>query len=247
MMAGPGTRKSKIRQLYRRLYKDKAKESASDRKYRSIFDKYHEYTMLPENEYLDNLRLIVGWLRNHDLYNGCIIECGTWRGGVSFGMVELLPKIQEFHCFDSFEGLPKAGPLDGELAQRLQREGQLVAVNNIATLEEFVAGLNLMNRQQREKVQINRGWFSETLKMFQPQRPISVLRIDCDWYDSVMTVLDCLFDMTQRNGLIVIDDYMRWDGCARAVHDFLSRRRARERIQQYSTGGVSFLVKDVPP
>jgi O-methyltransferase len=234
----------RIKRLYRRLYKDKKKESSQRKKYKQIFDKYQEYTMIAEKEYLDNLALLTRWLKKYDLYDGCVVECGTWRGGVSFGMVEVLPEIQEFHCFDSFEGLPQAGPLDGEEAARLQRAGELVATNNIAPLEEFTTGLQLVPSGRRDKVQIHKGWFEQSLVGFRPERPISLLRIDCDWYDSVMTVFDALYDMVRVNGLIIIDDYMAWEGCARAVHDFLSKRKARERIQQYSMGGVSFIAKE---
>jgi O-methyltransferase len=233
-----------VKRLYRRLYKDKKKESSQRRVYQQILAKYRDYTMLTEEEYIDNLALLTGWLKRHDLYDGCVVECGTWRGGVSFGMVEALPKIQEFHCFDSFKGLPRAGSLDGELAQRLQSAGELVAVNNIADVDEFMRGMSLLNNENQAKIRIHEGWFANTLKEFQPQRSISVLRIDCDWYDSVLTVLEKLFDRVQTNGLIIIDDYMVWDGCSRAVHQFLAERQARERIQQYSMGGVSFLAKE---
>jgi len=42
--------------------------------------------------------------------------------------------------------------------------------------------------------------------------------------------------------VILIDDYGLWDGCCRAVHDFLSERKATERIQR--RGDVYFLIKN---
>jgi hypothetical protein len=42
---------------------------------------------------------------------------------------------------------------------------------------------------------------------------------------------------------VIVDDYLVWDGCARAVHDFLSRRRARERIRQFRSGRVPYILK----
>jgi hypothetical protein len=38
-----------------------------------------------------------------------------------------------------------------------------------------------------------------------------------------------------------MDDYFRWDGCARAVHDYLSRTRAVERIE--GRGTLCFMIK----
>jgi len=39
----------------------------------------------------------------------------------------------------------------------------------------------------------------------------------------------------------LIDDYYTWDGCARAVHDYLSGHERCERIA--SEGGVCFIKK----
>lgn len=200
--------------------------------------------MIPEAAFVDNLTLAEGHLRQHALHNGCVIECGTWRGGMSFGLVEALPQIQEFHCFDSFQGLPKVGPLDGETARRLQEEGRFVAVNNYTSVEEFQSGLRLLEPSRQACVHVHPGWFTDTLPGFAPARPVSLLRIDCDWYDSVSLVFETLFDRVQQGGLIIIDDYMAWEGCARAVHDFLSKRKAPERISQTAApDGISFIVK----
>ncbi len=37
-----------------------------------------------------------------------VVECGVWRGGVAFGLVEFFRTAGRFYFFDSFEGLPKA-------------------------------------------------------------------------------------------------------------------------------------------
>lgn len=232
-----------LRKVYRRRHKAQAREQF----FRKIFAKNKHYTMISEGDYIKNLELAETHLRQNRLDNGCVVECGTWRGGMSFGLVEALPQIQEFHCFDSFQGLPKVGPLDGECARRMQEEGKFVAVNNYASVEEFNAGLRQLDALRQSRVHVHAGWFSETMTGFRPSRPISLLRIDCDWYDSVTMALDVLFDHVQTNGLIIIDDYMSWEGCSRAVHDFLSKRQARERIQQTAPGAISFLIKDFPP
>lgn len=52
----------------------------------------------------------------------------------------------------------------------------------------------------------------------------------------------CLFPLVVPGGLILIDDYYTWDGCARAVHDYLSREQAAERIEKTS-GGVAYIVR----
>ena len=71
---------------------------------------------------------------------------------------------------------------------------------------------------------------------------IAVLRLDGDWYDSTMLCLEHLLPLAVPGGLMLIDDYYTWDGCARAVHDYLSREQAAERIEKTS-GGVAYIVR----
>jgi len=42
--------------------------------------------------------------------------------------------------------------------------------------------------------------------------------------------------------VIILDDYHQWDGCSRALHDFLAAEKRTERICQ-SPGGVCFMLK----
>jgi hypothetical protein len=89
--------------------------------------------------------------------------------------------------------------------------------------------------------QLIEGWFSDTLPLFVPPAPIALLRLDADWYDSTTTCLECLYSHVAPGGIVILDDYYTWDGCARALHDFLSKHSALDRIQ--SVGPICFLVK----
>jgi O-methyltransferase len=223
------------------------RNARDDLRYGRTYDRHAAYTMIDRNAYIANLRLVENCMRANDLGRGCVVECGTWLGGMSFGLIDVCPQVQEFHCFDSFAGLPEVGPEDGELPRRLQQEGAFVAVNNYADLADFERGLSRFQPSTREKVHVHPGWFENTLVDFKPQRSIDVLRLDCDWYESITLALNTLFDFVSDQGLIIIDDYMTWDGCARAVHDFLSRRQASERIQQAWPGPVSYMIKGLSP
>jgi O-methyltransferase len=48
--------------------------------------------------------------------------------------------------------------------------------------------------------------------------------------------------MVVDSGLIIIDDYYAWDGCARAVHDYLSEIKSPSRLRQWNNG-VAYLIK----
>ncbi len=68
-------------------------------------------------------------------------------------------------------------------------------------------------------------WFNKTLGELveaAQDRSIALLRLDCDWHDSPRSCLEHLVTLVPKGGLIIVDDNYAWDGCARAVHDYLS-------------------------
>jgi hypothetical protein len=75
-------------------------------------------------------------------------------------------------------------------------------------------------------------------------RPIGVLRLDGDWYDSTMVVLERLYDAVAPGGLVIIDDYYVWPGCSQAVHDFLSDRGSPDVIRSY--GRLTAFIRKRP-
>jgi O-methyltransferase len=88
------------------------------------------------------------------------------------------------------------------------------------------------------------GWFKDTLATFVPPEPIAVLRLDGDWYDSTRLCLEALYPAVPPGGLIIIDDYYAWEGCARAVHEYLAQQPgSQDRIRQ-TPAGVAFIHKD---
>ena len=56
-----------------------------------------------------------------------------------------------------------------------------------------------------------------------------------------MTCLSCLYPQVNPGGVIIIDDYHAFEGCARAVHDYLSEKKLGSRIQQLDND-VAFIV-----
>jgi O-methyltransferase len=208
-------------------------------RFRNIYRSLQTFTMIPKDSYVDNLILA---RRVRDL-PGCVVECGVWRGGMSAGIGKVLGTEREYFLFDSFEGLPPAKEIDGKSALDWQKakdspwyHDNCTAGPEFAEQAMKVAGIKSFH--------LKKGWFDQTLPGFKPPAPIALLRLDGDWYDSTMVCLSHLFDFVAPGGLIVLDDYHFWDGCSRALHDFLSRRSAPERIQ--SIGAVCFLEKKPP-
>lgn len=206
----------------------------------SLFRKYRGRTMIPGRVYAENLALLAMALRNPDLNRGSIIECGTWRGGMSAGLIEMGGVHRNYYFFDSFEGLPPAGELDGEKAKEYS-SAPFQYDNCRASLEEFKQTIS-MTGCPKENIGIHKGFFDSTLPHFSCP-PIAALRLDADWYDSTMICLEKFWDQVLPGGLILIDDYYAWEGCSKAIHAFLAKQEASEHLRQGPIGRVAFIIK----
>lgn len=203
-----------------------------------IYRKYSEYTMVPKKDYFNSLDLVSKYKK----VDGCIIECGVWRGGMIAGMADVLGANREYYLFDSFEGLPDAKEIDGEGALAWQADKESSNYHDNCTAEIEWAQ-KAMNKSKATNVTFLKGWFEDTIPQFQLKEPIAVLRLDGDWYDSTMVCLEHLFPLVIPGGLIILDDYYAWDGCSKALHDYLSKHKRSERIKQAYTSGC-FLIKN---
>jgi O-methyltransferase len=202
-------------------------------RFRRLYHKYRQYTMIPEISYADNLRLSA----NVAAVEGSIVECGTWRGGMIAGIAEILGKQRRYYLCDSFQGLPLAKEIDGDAARAWQADtkGPWYHDNCRASEEDAKAAMLLSGANDYK---ILRGWFEETLPRF-PREPIALLRMDADWYDSTKCILENLAHRVVPGGLIVIDDYYTWEGCTLAVNEFAVRNKWQIRQSRF---GVCYVV-----
>ena len=184
---------------------------------------FQDLTMVSVHQFVDNLALARSWRE----LPGDIVECGSWRGGMSGAMAVVAPGHHSV-VFDSFEGLPDAQLIDGPVA--VNWSTNVRSYDNCSADEASVHAA--MSRANARDYEIIKGWFAETIPEWAAKgRPIAILRLDGDWYDSTMVCLKNLFPLVLPGGGIIIDDYYTWDGCSRAVHDYLSSVEAVERIR----------------
>jgi O-methyltransferase len=214
------------------------KSSQSDRNYFSdVYNRYKKYTMIPEHTFIKNLQICSKF---KDI-EGSIVECGVWKGGMIAAIAELLGNSRKYYLFDSFEGLPEAQEIDGQAAKKWQENKENPMYFNNCKADIFYANeaMKIANTNNYEIIQ---GWFSHTLPKFELQEQISILRLDCDWYDSTIDCFKYLYPSVTKGGLIIIDDYYQWDGCSRAVHDYLSSHNLSDRIHQLGNNNC-YIVK----
>jgi len=184
---------------------------------------------------------------------GAIVECGVWRGGAAlacllaqraaFGRVE-----RPVYLLDSFEGLPPVTTKDGPLAAAWQTgEDAERFMDNCRAAEAGVHALLREHGFGADEAIVLKGWFSETLPGLVDRiapHGLAMLRLDGDWYESTTECLEHLEPLVHEGGTVIVDDYYAWDGCARAVHDYLSRRDLAYRIKSlYGNFGMYFVKR----
>ncbi|MGO9602013.1 MAG: TylF/MycF/NovP-related O-methyltransferase [Candidatus Binataceae bacterium] len=164
---------------------------------------------------------------------GALVECGVWKGGAAATMALAHLKSsptpsRHLHLFDSFAGLPEPRAIDGpnavavangNVAGGMRPINKLVAAINVS--RELIAGtIGYPQRLMAYHV----GWFADTVGEAAPSiGPIALLHLDGDWYDSTKVCLDALYPLVSSGGIVVIDDYGHFEGCRRAVDEFISR------------------------
>jgi O-methyltransferase len=212
-------------------HKQKAKKLAS------IYEKYREFTMIQKDDFVACLKLV----SEFNNIPGAIVECGVWRGGMIAGMAEIMGVERDYYLFDSFEGLPPAKEIDGKGAIAWQKDINSPGYYNNCKAEMEWAERAMKMANVPNPILI-KGWFEKTVPGYSFNKPIAVLHLDGDWYDSTMICLENLFSKVVKGGLIILDDYYVWEGCSKAVHDYLSSNKRSERIERaYSSG--CYLIK----
>lgn len=224
-----------------------------------------------EQEAYDNIlkvlsHTMVGYERLMTLYHqavfcerngvpGSFVECGTWKGGavglMALANLQHANKRRHLHLFDSFEGVPEPdAAVDGEAALAVAREvgggtdGQLVGLPlSVGTLEANKELLERTIGYDADYLHYHKGWFQNTL----PERAhevgeIAILRLDGDWYASTKICLDYLFDRVVTGGFVIIDDYGSYDGCRKAVDEFIQARGLKSFLNHVDFTG-RYLIK----
>jgi hypothetical protein len=190
--------------------------------------------MVPENIYTANLHLAA----KVKSIPGAIVECGTWRGGMIAGIADALGADRHYYLFDSYEGMPPTKEIDGEAARAWEKNTSGPYYHNNCRASEDEAK-QTMSMSAATNYTLMKGWFNETLPGANIG-PIALLRMDADWYDSTKLILDNLARCLVPGGLIIVDDYYVYQGCARAVNECAAVRNWT--IRQYRIAGVCYII-----
>jgi hypothetical protein len=131
--------------------------------------------------------------------------------------------------FDTFEGLPAPTSQDPDF-----EIANLFTGTCLGTLDEVQHLFGELHVEDR--VHFVKGLFQETLPTASVSE-IALLHIDGDWYESVKTCLDNLYDKVVPGGIIQFDDYGYWKGARKAVDEFIDARKIRAPLTRLDYSG----------
>jgi len=182
---------------------------------------------------LDNLQFCVESVLKEGV-PGDLLEAGVWRGGSCIFMRAILKlrgvTDRTVWLADSFQGLPAPSHVadrDYDLSKFLA-----LAVSQ-AEVEASFQRFGLLDN----RVKFLKGWFKDTL----PTAPVSrlaILRMDGDYYESTMDILNALYHKLSPGGFLIVDDYDLLPPCKQAVQDFRERNHICDPIQEIDGTGV---------
>jgi len=116
-----------------------------------------------------------------------VLEFGVYQGSTIKQLRDTLPSTFELYGFDSFEGLPEdwVGTPCGK---------------GYFSTDGIVPEI--------EGVKFFKGWFEDTLPDYKKiAKPIGLLHVDCDLYNSTITVLYGLRELIMPGTVIVFDEW----------------------------------------
>lgn len=142
---------------------------------------------------------------------GDIVEFGTLNGYTARWLAELMRELgnpAQLRLFDSFEGFPQMGEVDTASHEGVSGDwAPGIPVPHLGkektpALIKAVLSSILPAQLPEERVVVEVGWYEETLKRLPPEAP-ALVHIDCDLYESTLTVLKAL---PLQDGMVLLFD-----------------------------------------
>jgi len=200
-------------------------EKVVDIEFLKNLEQVRDYTML-SIERLYDLYLTVNYL-NAAKITGDILEIGTWRGGaLALALLSDTTESRKVIGFDTFDG--HAAPNEDEYdvrADNMRKRWDSVTARGakmaFADFDECNAFLHRIASRNINRYEIIKGDVKETALNF-PDTPLSILRVDCDWYPESLFSLEKFWPMLKVGGFLILDDYGHHSGQKRAFHTFFN-------------------------
>jgi O-methyltransferase len=198
----------------------------------------YSYTLVGQKR-LGNLQHCIEDILSNEV-PGDFLEAGVWRGGCSIFMRAVLAAYECTHrnvwLADSFEGLP---PSDKRQDSQYEMDSSIFPFLS-ATIDEVKRNFERFGLLD-EQVKFIPGWFRDSLNPTETGT-LALLRIDCDLYDSTITVLESLYHRVCSGGWVIVDDYGILPPCKDAVDEFRLKNNIQSPLEKVDEQAVYWQV-----
>lgn len=185
--------------------------------------------------------------------HGDIVECGVGRGRsllIISAINYLLDKNEgggrKVYGYDSFQGFPEPTMQDKSYRNPKKGEWSHSPSGKYKYTPIFIKKiLDQAGLPENVPLTLKKGYFEKTLP-HHSSKPIALLHVDCDLYQSYKTTLETLFDKVASGGVIVFDDLIAGDknpgfpGAMQALRDFFQSEVKKLKI---SIAGKYYYIK----
>lgn len=190
---------------------------------------------------VNNIGQVLYWFNFFEMIKnveGDIVECGV-GGGRSLLILSALNLLLDqseggertIYGYDSFSGFPEPTVKDKSWRNPKKGEWSTSPSGKYAYTKEFIKKVISLAGvpSNDEKLFLTRGYFEESL-LTHPPRPIALLHLDGDLYQSYKSALEAMFSKVSVGGIIVFDDFLvdsedndPFPGARLAVKEFLGK------------------------
>jgi hypothetical protein len=220
-----------------------------------IWKRVKDYTMTSA-ERVSNLLKAVDYIVRSDI-PGEFVECGVWRGGsamaIALKLQNLGVKDRAIHLYDTFSGMTDPTNFDEIISSGDSASTLLNQANRNLIKQRFTRDVRAI--ALREEVEDNLRMIDYPFKNFHfvegPvettlssgfSKPICLLRLDTDFYESTRIELEVLFPRLVTAGILIVDDYGHWLGARKAVDEYFQHHKTKIFLHKVDYTG-RFAVK----
>jgi hypothetical protein len=202
---------------------------------RDFFDAYLAKYDDGATRRLERLYLVDQFAKYALTVDGDTAECGVWFGATSYMILRRSEGSDKtHHMFDSWEGLPTPGAMDGEHFQEPGRgAGYLAAPEQKvrATMAEF------------DRARFYKGWIPERFAEVADRR-FALVHSDVDLYEPTMATLEFFYPRLSDRGVLICDDsgLAKCPGARQAMDEFFATKP--EPLIELPTGQTLVIKRD---
>ena len=162
---------------------------------------------------------------------GIFLEAGVAMGGSAIVIAKTKPRTRRLDLYDVFEMLPPPAENDDAKSHEVYRNfiaGKVSGAVDRNYVSHSTDLLSFTRENMRragvdpeaENIRFVKGLYEQTLQV---DEPVAFAHIDCDWYDSVKLCIERIAGHMSIGGMMLFDDYNSFQGCRKAVDEWLSQ------------------------